>query len=140
MTVAEAEKALGTKLVRDNAGDPDYDACDYVSRIDGKEPGIGYMVRKGTISRIELVSGDNLAPTLRTAEGIGIGSSEQSVRRAYGTRLTIEPRPYQGKPDHELTVETPDHKRAFVFETTQGRVDEVRTGDLPAVKYWEGCD
>jgi hypothetical protein len=98
------------------------------------------MVEQDKITRIDVFPVGKTTPQFKTAEGIGLGSTEQSVRKAYGSRLKAVPRPYQGEPDHELTVETKDHKRAFVFETSNGRIDQTREGVLPSVQYWEGCE
>lgn len=140
MTVKQAETVLHTKLLGENVGDPDYVGCDYVARADNREPAVSYMVEQHKITRIDVLAVDGDAPQFSTTRGIHIGSTEQSTRKAYGSSLKVESRPYQGEPDHELTVEAPDHKRAIVFETGQGRVDQIRVGVLPSVKYWEGCE
>ena len=131
MTVKEAEKALGARLR--SSGEK---ACTDLSRRDGRERNIRYMAENGRISRIDVTGPSQ--PRILTAAGIGIGASEEAVRRAYGAGLVVERHPYD--PDgHYLKMDDPDHSRGIIFETAKGRVTSFRAGRYPALGFIEGC-
>lgn len=144
MTTRQAEAALGAKLVRQMPNDADFDSCDYLSRRDGQEPDVAYMLSEGHIARVD-IDLPRLGPrlsTVKTAEGIGIGSTEKAVKQAYGGQVKVEPHPYgDGSADgwHYLRVDQPDHRRGYIFETDGKRVTSFRAGRHPELDLIEGC-
>lgn len=68
------------------------------SRADGVDPDIAYIVESGRITRIDIwqaKQGDD--PGIVSPEGIGIGSTEDQIKNAYGAKLKIEAHPYEGE-------------------------------------------
>ena len=132
MTLSEAAAALGGGALvappsADTAG------CHFV-QWRRSPPGVRVMVEGGRIARVDVDSAGVL-----TAEGIGIGDTEEQVQRQYGGHAAVSPQKYgEG---HYLTV-TPnpsDTSYAIVFETNGGKVTRYRAGRRPQVEYVEGC-
>jgi hypothetical protein len=148
MTIRQAEKALGAKLrVEKYSDDSGPDDCQYAFRADAKFPEVGYMLNARRIVRIDIEVpgyGPQHSP-IRTAEGVGLGSTESAVKRAYGRTLKIEPHSYGGgeassEPEwHYLVVDESDHKRGIIFETEGLKVTSFRAGKYPELGWIEGC-
>jgi hypothetical protein len=131
MTVRQAERSAGAKLVRD---DPDVDGCGFVHPADGPR-GISFMVIRGRVARVDVESGRT-----STEAGARIGDTETKIKKLYGRRVRVEPHAYaEGAPWHYLIVPGPDRKHALVFETDGHRVTSYRAGRRPEVEYVEGC-
>jgi phosphoribosylformimino-5-aminoimidazole carboxamide ribonucleotide (ProFAR) isomerase len=141
MTVRGAERALKAHLHNEN---PELDDnCTYYALRSTQDSLVHYMVEHGRITRIDI---DYVASLRRhtyspitTATGIGIGSTETDIRRAYGRNLKIVPDPYMEDQGNNLTVEDRGHNRGILFETAHGRVTSIRAGVHPALEYSEGC-
>ncbi|MEI9885426.1 MAG: hypothetical protein WDN08_02815 [Rhizomicrobium sp.] len=141
MTVRAAERALGAKLRNENPG-ADED-CTYFALGGTRDSLVHYMVERGRITRIDI---DDMGGGRRPAQapivtraGIGIGSTEADIRRAYGRRLKIVPDPYMEDQGNNLTVEDAGHNRGILFETVHGTVTSMRAGRHPSLEYSEGC-
>ncbi len=97
--------------------------------------------------------------TLTDPRGIGIGAAEADIRRAYG-QIDIKRAPYydeefeiegakvraelgsktpEPSPHYWIQVDSPDHMRAIIFDTQDGKVTSLRTGFKPAVSDPEVC-
>lgn len=140
MTKRQAEAALGKKLRLQYSMTSDDNSCTYASRVDGKDRDIAYMLIHGKIARIDI----GVKPAqnkILTAAGVGQGSTESAVKKAYGKRLQISPHPY-GDDDnwHYLTVDEAEHTRGIIFETDGKRITSFRAGVYLALGYIEGCD
>jgi hypothetical protein len=142
MTRVQAESALGVKLNMQFLEESDPNACGTGARADGKNPDVFYMVEQGKIVRIDvskLDEGPQSSPPVRTAKGIGLGSSEAAVKAAYGSLVKVEPHPYLEEAGHYLVVKSADGKSGIIFETDTKSVIGFRAGAYPAVAYIEGC-
>lgn len=145
MTVLEAEAALGVKLEPLDTNDGvSSDSCWYTLRTDGVDQAIPYMIRDGRIARIDVNEGPigkmgTNIPGVKTERGIGIGSSEEDVKKAYGSALNITPHRYGGEDDHYLTTLTADKSRGIRFETWEGKVNHFHVGTAEAILLVEGC-
>jgi hypothetical protein len=140
MTVRQAGMALGTKLKVDTDGDSD--ACRYAWRADGLDENVAYMVEDGRITRIDIFHPDKTThPELSvvTTAGIGLGSSEESVRRAYRKSVKVKPSFYA---DNGLEFRVKDFRkqRGLLFAVDEGKVVHIRAGRIPSIDYVEGCE
>lgn len=129
MTLAEAEAALHAELALVPPGEP----CSYA--FVGTDRVVALMVIDGRIARVDVQHG-----TVKTAEGAGIGDSEERIRALYPGRVEVLPHKYID--GHYLTV-TPaapaDSAYRIVFETDGRHVLRYRAGRLPEVRWIEGC-
>jgi len=132
MSRAQVEAALGAKL-EGEALDDEYSCIDM--KPVGEDQGIWFMFEEYKLSRISIGSPSQV----KTPRGIGIGSSADEVRKAYGARLQIEPHYYEGLPSEYLTYWTVPEKRGVRFETDSKRqVQSIHAGG-PSIQYVEGC-
>jgi hypothetical protein len=76
--------------------------------------------------------------TVKTAEGVGIGDSEQTINSAYKGQVVTQPAKYTS--GHRLIVTQKNGgNHRIVFETENGKVTQFAAGREPAVEYVEGC-
>ncbi len=141
--VAEESMGVGARLMPASEGS----TCRYLDWTD-RHPGVAYMSVDGRIVRLDVqgldqVSGGEateipVADLPRTAEGVGVGSTEAEVTAAYGARLRSEPHKYlQG--GQNLIVTPADTASLLVFETDGTRVTSIRAGLRPYAEWVEGC-
>ena len=147
MTVKAAEGALGTKLEPRSIVYTS-DACYQTSRADKKDPGITYVVEDGKITVINVFSSDGQTPDVVDKQRIGIGSTEDDVRRAYGQvnkRLGFYDRgePPENDPAYVpefwIEADSPDGKRTILFITRAGKIKSMAAGLRPTVLEPEPC-
>lgn len=131
MTVAEASEAYGSPLTGTPAPE-DQGSCYYVGPGESAGP-FSFMVYDGHIARIDIDG-----PGILTLAGIGVGSLESEVQKAYPGKVKVSPHPYSGPEYHYLTV-NPQKGFAIIFETDGKKVTSYRTGKLPQVRWIEGC-
>jgi len=130
MTLAEVEK-MGGKLVFDHPEEP-VNQCTF-----GRfkfAPTLGFMLMHRVIVRVDVFEG-----AIKTAEGAGIGSSEDEVKRLYANgRIEVSNHAYvEG---HYLEVTMPGFtNHRYIFETDGKKVTAFRAGRLPEVGFVEGC-
>jgi hypothetical protein len=132
MTVSQAAKAAGTKLV----GDPPNNNCYYV-KPQNEPKNLSFMVTKGRISRVDVRQNTQIT----TLKGAKIGDTEAQIKSLYPGQIQVTPHKYvQG--GHYLTFipkDRADQNYRVVFETDGKRVTEFRSGKLPEVEFVEGC-
>lgn len=142
-TVADAERVLRAKLARLSraakgfATEPEAsESCWVWRRRDGRDPGITYMTERGSIVRID-VAGEAGGGSPMTARGIGIGSTEADVARAYGPDLQVEPHPIaQGT---TWAVIRRHGRNGIRVEIRDGKVVAMFAARGGALNYPEGC-
>lgn len=84
------------------------------------------------------ITAGNEAPHTRTAQNVGVGSTDAEVRTAY-TGVIEQPAKYNEAPAHDLIVWTEPNKAGFRFEIdANGKVMAVHAGG-PSILYVEGC-
>ena len=131
MTVDEASKALGMKLVSE--GPVDEPMCHYL-RPEPAVEGLWFMISNDRVVRIEVN-----APGIKTKSGLGVGQTEAYVKKTLGARVEVTPHKYVAPDGNYLTLWSSDHKLAVRFETLQGKVTSFYAGRVPEVEYVEGC-
>ncbi len=136
MTVAEASRASGTKLV--SSGDYVEKSCYYV-QPQGAPKGLGFMVTDGRIARVDVYENKSIT----TLSGAKIGDTETRIKSLYPGQIKVTPHEYTGyMGGHYLTYvpkDKSDRNYRVVFETDGKRVTNFRAGKLPEVEYVEGC-
>ena len=132
MTIAQASKAAGTKLVRGRYGDYQ---CSYYNLQNGTKD-ISFIVSKGRIARVDVLKG-----SISTASGARIGNTEAQIKALYPGQIKVSEHAYTAK-GHYLTFlprDKSDKNYRIVFETDGKRVTEFRSGRISEVGFVEGC-
>ncbi len=130
MSVADAQRALGAKLVAE--GPVDDPECHYL-RPEPTVEGLWFMISNDRVVRVEVN-----APGIVTRSGLGVGDSEERVQELLPS-AEVTPHKYVAPDGNYLTVWTRDRKAAVRFETLQGKVTSFYAGQVPQVEYVEGC-
>jgi hypothetical protein len=132
MTVVEAERAAGTRLLPD----PDAPAgpqCIVLLPENGPA-GVSFMVSAGVVVRADI--GPESKVTTRS--GAGIGTTEEKLRSLFPERLTSA-----STPDGNVLTFTPTDaaNAAFrvIFETDGTAVTGFRSGRLPGIEPSTPC-
>jgi len=138
MTLDQAKRVLHGKFSIQLPED-DPNGCGFLS-IKGPFGPVSYMFDRGRIRRadIDIFDPGGRKSAVKTAAGIGLGSSIADVRRAYGKRARFYPNAYDA-PEPDAEIKSADGKSAIIFETSSGRVSYIRAGRLPWAEYIEGC-
>ncbi|AFZ11161.1 hypothetical protein Cri9333_0161 [Crinalium epipsammum PCC 9333] len=131
MTVAQASKAAGTKLVSSGSIEPQ---CSYYNLQNGTKD-IAFMVTNGRIARVDVLKG-----RISTASGARIGDTEARIKALYAGQIQVSPHKYTN--GHYLTFvpkDKSDKNFGLVFETDGKRVTQYRSGKQPELQFVEGC-
>jgi hypothetical protein len=132
MTVSQAAKAAGTKLV----GDAPNNNCYYV-KPQNQPKNLSFMVTKGRISRVDVRQNTQIT----TLKGAKIGDTEAQIKSLYPGQIKVTPHKYVPG-GHYLTFVPKDRSNQnyrVVFETDGKLVTQFRSGKLPEVEFVEGC-
>ena len=136
MTLRQAESALHAKLTMNSETDSDPSIC-ATFYVEGRDVPISYMFEHGRVTRAAL--GDEGAKSsIKTANGVGLGSTVAQIKRSYGRQGAWHPNTYTDEPVFE--IKSTDGRSAILFYTEQGRVTRIDAGRLPSAEYIEGCD
>ena len=110
------------------------DACRTVSSPE--YPGVYAIVENGNVQRITL----GQASTVKLAEGVGVGSTEQDVRKWFAG-FREEAHKYEAAPAKYLTApNAANGSSALRFEIgADGKVKLIHVGVMPVLAYVEGC-
>jgi len=131
MSERAAAKTAGVRIAKDDGVDT------FECRIDKVrgQPGVYAMAERGVITMI----GVREPSRVRTDRGLGLGSREAEVRRAYGPALKVATAAYLEEPAHDLTFWEPGGRRGILYETDDhGRVTWIRAGSR-SIELIEGC-
>ena len=161
MTVKEAERALKAKLAP--VALPFSKECYVTGRADGKDEALSYVIVNARIVVMTVFLPDyrQPEPNIVDANGIGVGSTEADIRRGYeevkkelapdfreteeelaeaakerARHGITEPEP---SPQYRIIAESPDHRRAIIFQTENEKVLHLRLGLKPEVMSSEDC-
>jgi hypothetical protein len=139
MTVDEASKSGGIRLIRAGSGGIDEYECSYV-QLKGEPKGIRFIVTKGRIARVDISS-----KRITTISGARIGDNENRILSLYRGQIKATPHPYVSRRTHKgkyltfVPKDAANKNYRIIFETNKNRVDRFRSGKLPEVEYIEGC-
>ena len=137
MTLNEASAAAGV-AIRLHPGESGGLDCSYAYAASGLDE-VGFMVVGGRIVRIDV--GHKDPARVKTLSGIGKGSTEAEVMRAYPGQIRVEGHPYvEGA--HNLVYVPADpafRPYSMIFESIDGRVARFRSGLADPVGWIEGC-
>ncbi|MGI8808426.1 MAG: hypothetical protein ACR2KK_11380 [Acidimicrobiales bacterium] len=143
MTLAEASEAVGRTVAvvpESLINQDDTDSCGFAD-VQGGPDGLGFMVnRDGPADPWRIVRLDVSGKTV-TGAGVGVGSTEDELKAAYGDKIRTEPHHYtadEGGHYVILDVDGPGGMR-LLFETDGTRVETYRSGLESAVDAVEGC-
>lgn len=132
MTEAQVRAAVRGPVRSDRRMQPN-ETCYYLTPASG----LGLMMLDARLARIDVFRGN-----WRTPEGLGIGSTENEVKKAYGGRVREELHPYTAPQGRYLIVRperTRDRGLELLFETDGRVVTDFRAGKAEAVALKEGC-
>ena len=88
--------------------------------------------------RLTRITASSEAPRTRTAQNVGVGSTDTEVRTAY-QNVIEEGAHYSEPPAHNLLIWTTLDRSGLLFEVNeQGVVTAVHAGG-PSIRYMEGC-
>ena len=135
MTVDEASRAAGVRLVKGYAG-LDENFCSYF-KPQGEPKGINFMVTKGRIVRIDISN-----ERVTTIKGAKIGDNEEQIFSLYPGQIRVIKNPLSGRGNNLTFVprDAADSNYRLIFQTgIDKRVKYFRSGQLPQVEYIEGC-
>lgn len=132
MTVADAEKAAGAKFTVQNNEDLQGECV--IADIAGWPKDVSIMLIKGAIARFDVQQG-----VMKTAEGAGLGSTEDEVKKLYANaKVDVLPHKYTDGHYLEITMLGVSGMQ-YVFETDGSKVTAFRSGRVPEVGFIEGC-
>ncbi|HYG29115.1 MAG TPA: hypothetical protein VD887_02760 [Allosphingosinicella sp.] len=97
--------------------------------------GMWFMFEDGRLSRISISARSRVT----TPRGIGVGSTEAAVRRAYPRGLRDEEHEYQGAPASYLTFWVRPNVRGVRFVTDRSRRVRTIHAGAASIQYVEGC-
>ena len=106
--------------------------CRYFTQ-DGRD-GVAFMSFEGRIARVDVLNDSKV----QTSEGVGVGSSEADIERAYPDRVEQQLHPYVSE-GHYLVIDGEAADRKLIFETDGSVVTSFRSGLMPEVEWIEGC-
>ena len=130
MTVPEANDKAALNLSAGHNLSEDDLYCHFVLPSGADSP-YGFMVVEGRITRVDIWQGG-----IYTSTGLGVGSSEDEVLKAYPDKVEISPHRYTD--GHYLTVPIAEGF-AIIFETNGSEVERYRAGSYPSIAWIEGC-
>jgi hypothetical protein len=144
MKISAAERALGAKLGRLSRSSDGFsneseagEVCWLWRRRDGCNPGITYMSERGSIVRIDTDGQVRITERTTTVRGIGPGSSETEVQKAYGPDLQLEPHPIAA--GTMWAVVERSRSGGIRIEIRNGIVVAMFAARGDALDYPEGC-
>jgi hypothetical protein len=135
MTLAEARQVSGLPLNNTPLDEETPGACveNEYPTIDGDQL---WLMFEG--DRLVRISASSEAPHTRTAQNVGVGSTDAEVRTAY-QNVIEEGAHYNPPPAHNLIIWTVPNESGLLFEVSEtGVVTAVHAG-RGQIQYMEGC-
>lgn len=128
-------------LLHDKLGYNQYNnrGCSVLSTPKMEPTGLSVMIESSLLTRINVdyVGKSTIPETFKTDTGVGLGSTELDVLKAY-PNARVKPNP-SDPTWHTIIFEVPDHTKGIVFETDGKTVKSMRAGDSSAISFANGC-
>lgn len=135
MPIAEARTVSGQALDSPALEEDIPGACSEQEYVLPNGEKLWLMFEGDVITR---VTAGSEAPSARTAQNVGVGSTDAEVRTAY-QNVIEEGAHYNPPPAHNLLIWTTPDQSGLLFEVNeQGIVTSVHAGG-PSIRYMEGC-
>lgn len=135
MPIAEARHVSGQPMDNPPLDEETPGACSEQEYRTADGDQLWLMFEGDVITRI---TASTEAPRTRTAQNVGVGSTDAEVRTAY-QNVIEEGAHYNPPPAHNLIVWTVPEQSGLLFEVNeQGVVTAVHAGG-PSIQYMEGC-
>jgi hypothetical protein len=119
--------------------DPVPDNCECAYLESAKKPkDLGLMFQNGYLVRIDVHERG-----IRTANGAGVGDSEERIKQLYPGQIKVEPHNTISLNGNYLIYKPSDpidHNYGMIFETYNGAVTSFRSGTEAAIALSEGCN
>ncbi len=113
--------------------------CGVVTTPTLESTGLSFVIEAKKLTRVNVdyYAKSPLPLTIKTDTGIGLGSSEADVMKAYpNAKVKLNP----ADPTwHTITDESPDRTKGIVFGTDGKTVKSMRAGATPTVNYANAC-
>lgn len=140
MSLGEASKALGSPLTPPSAEElarmeAEGLSADCYEIVVPAFPGLALMFESGRIMRVSVFENS----LVKTERGIGIGSSEADVVRAYPQGLRVELNKHSMGNAKDLTFWTEPGKRGIRFQTAEDGIVRWMHAGSKSIEYYEGC-
>jgi hypothetical protein len=135
--IDQLQKVIHEKLAYDQARNS---GCSRITNKHLGSMGLSFTLESGYLTRVDVeFYGTDPRPRLfQTEAGIGLGSREEELLKAYPD-AHIKPNP--ADPSwHTVIAESPDHTKGMVFETNGQTVKSLRTGNFRAISHLTQCD
>jgi hypothetical protein len=130
MTIAQAEKAAGTRLLPDTSMPTTADCA--VIRPEAGPDGVSFTLSKGTIERVDI----GAPAKIRTRSGAGIATTVAQLQTLYGDRLAAA----GGSTTYVFTPQdAADAVYRVIFETDGTTVTSFRAGRTAVVQPATPC-
>ena len=137
MTVDEASRAAGVRLVNSISGGEEY-GCLFFKPEEPKN--LNFMVTNGRIARITVMN-----DRITTIKGAKIGDTEDRIIALYPGQIQVIRAPLRVRENENsknltfVPKDAVDKNYRIIFETYNNKVSRFRSGKLPEVEFIEGC-
>jgi hypothetical protein len=129
MTIQDAEKAAGTRLILEGAP-ASVSGCQ-VMRPERAPVGVRFVVVKGAVVRVDISEGP-----VKTYSGAGVNTTVAQLQKLYTANLQATP---DGKSFLYVPKDAVDADYRVVFETDGTKITSYRAGKLPTVLTATPC-
>jgi hypothetical protein len=137
MKIDQLQKAIRETLAYDPVSN---NGCSQLTNKHLGPMGLSFTLEAGYLTRVDVeFYGTDPRPRLfKTEAGIGLGSREEDLLKAYpGARI----KPNPADPSwHTVIAENPEHTKGMVFETNGQTVKSIRMGNFRAISHLKQCD
>jgi len=139
-SAATASRELRQPIAMAPGTNPESSTCMIFTPKGLESTGVSLIFEDKRITRINIdYYGDAAEPlSIKTAAGVGLGTTEEDVKKAYAGHFRLEPD--SGDPTwHYIYVDAPGGETGLRFDTDGKKVKSMHAGQYPALNYKQGC-